>query len=220
MNNNIINKVVIATSNQGKIKEISKILNLDDFTFFKFISQSEFNVPECPEPYSTFVENALAKARHTSKYTNLPAIADDSGICIPAFGANSPSVHSARWAEFNSYGQDISNKDGRNNSYLQFKIKELYKHIGEQKISAYYYCSRVMLEHELDPTPIIANASLYGELQLVAQGNNGFGYDPHFYLPQFNKTAAQLTSEEKNTISHRKLALNKLMRELQERIKN
>lgn len=215
MNNLLNKKIVIATSNQGKIKEISKILNLDGF---EFISQGEFNMPECLEPYSTFIENSLAKARHTSKYTNLPAIADDSGICIPAFGNESPSVHSARWAELNNYGIDINNKDERNNSYLQFKIKELYKQNGEQKISAYYYCSIVMVEHEFDPTPIIASAKLYGELSLMPKGNNGFGYDPHFYLPQFNKTVAELTAEEKNRISHRKLALNKLMLELKDRL--
>ncbi|MFM2343716.1 MAG: hypothetical protein RLZZ210_324 [Pseudomonadota bacterium] len=208
-------KIVIATSNQGKIKELHKILNLEDTTF---ISQNEFNVPECPEPFSTFIENSLAKARHASKYTQLPAIADDSGICIPDF-AGKPSIHSARWADLNNYGQDILNKDERNNAYLCHKLRNLYQDLNyspQHKITAYYYCTIVMVKHEFDPTPIIASASLYGEIQLEAKGENGFGYDPHFYLAQFDKTVAQLSAEEKNQISHRKLAINKLMLELKE----
>ncbi len=215
-------KIVIASSNQHKIQEISQILDLNE-NEYEVISQTNFNVPECPEPFLTFIENSLAKARHTSKYTNLPAIADDSGICIPAL-SGMPAVHSARWAEFNDYAPEITDKDKRNNLYLCHKIEELYKqnlsieHINKPKITAYYYCTIVMVKNELDPAPIISTARLYGEIQLIPKGNNGFGYDPHFYLPQLNKTAAELTAQEKNQISHRRLAINKFLHEFKEMI--
>jgi XTP/dITP diphosphohydrolase len=192
-----MNKLVIASNNQGKIKEIQKLL---DPLGYQVFSQSAFNVPEVEEPHATFIENALVKARHASAITKLPALSDDSGICVEALNG-APGVYSARFA-----GDPKS--DERNNQKLLADLKN----IANRK--AYYYCVIVLVRYPDDPQPIIADGIWRGEILESPRGSGGFGYDPLFLDPQFNKTGAELTMEEKNRISHRGQALNALIAKL------
>jgi XTP/dITP diphosphohydrolase len=186
--------IVLASNNQGKIKEFNQILNALDL---QVRPQSEFGVSEADEPFFTFVENALAKARHAAAATGLPALADDSGICVNALGG-APGVHSARFA-----GEPKS--DARNSEYL---LKQLASHADK---SAYYYCVLVYVRSAQDPQPIIADGVLRGEIINEARGSNGFGYDPHFWIPSLQMTAAELSSEKKHQISHRGQAMRALL---------
>ncbi len=198
MEGNTINrKIVLASNNQGKLKEFYQILSP---LGIDLRAQSEFQVPEAEEPYPSFVENALTKARHASRLTGLPALADDSGICVNALHG-APGVYSARYA-----GEPKS--DLRNNQKL---IADL---AGSSDKSAYYYCVLVYVRSESDPQPIIADGVWPGELIAEARGENGFGYDPHFFLPTLNKTVAELTAGEKNLLSHRGQALRALVEKL------
>lgn len=190
-------KIVLASNNQGKLREMREILLPLDLDLH---SQAEFNVPDAPEPYFTFVENALTKARHAAKLTGLPAIADDSGICVNALGG-APGVFSARYA-----GEPKS--DERNNAHL---IATLSSH---QDRSAYYYCVLVYVRSESDPQPVIADGRWDGEIVATPRGAAGFGYDPHFYLPNLQCTVAELDAERKNQLSHRAQALQELMKKL------
>lgn len=167
---------------------------------FEVHPQGEFNVPEADEPHPTFVENALAKARHASRLTGLPALADDSGICVNALGG-APGVLSARYA-----GEPKS--DTRNNQQL---IADL---AAQDDKSAYYYCVLVLVRHADDPQPVIAEGRWNGEIAAEARGQGGFGYDPHFWLPAQGKTAAELSAGEKNRLSHRGQALRVLVEKL------
>jgi len=167
---------------------------------FTVHAQGEFNVPEAEEPHPTFIENALAKARHAARMTGLPALADDSGICANALGG-APGVLSARYA-----GEPKS--DERNNQKL---IAELAAHADK---SAFYYCVLVFMRHADDPQPIIAEGRWDGEIVAQARGQGGFGYDPYFLLPGLGKTAAELSAEEKNRLSHRGQALHLLVDKL------
>ena len=193
----MMQKLVLASNNAGKLKEFGALLAPLGFEVHK---QSDFNVPEAEEPHPTFVENALAKARHASKLTGLPALADDSGICANALGG-APGVLSARYA-----GEPKS--DARNNQRL---IEDLGVHADK---SAYYYCVLVFVRHADDPQPLIAEGRWDGEVVAEARGAGGFGYDPHFLLPALAKTAAELSAEEKNRVSHRGQALRELIRKL------
>jgi XTP/dITP diphosphohydrolase len=190
-------RLILASNNAGKLKEFSEILGPIGFTLHP---QGEFNVPEADEPFATFVENALEKARHASRLTGLPALADDSGVCVNAFGGK-PGVWSARFA-----GEPKS--DARNNEKV---IADLEAHADK---SAYYYCVLVYVRHADDPQPVIADGRWNGEITPVARGSNGFGYDPHFYIPALGKCAAELTSAEKNALSHRGQALRALVEKL------
>jgi len=190
-----LKKIVIASNNAGKLVEIEKLLMP---LGIKVVSQSSFAINEVDEPYVTFVENALAKARHACKQTGLPALADDSGICVNALNG-APGVFSARYA-----GEPKS--DARNNQKL---IESLQDQLDR---SAYYYCVIVLLRHENDPQPIIVENAWQGEIVLTPKGDGGFGYDPLFFLPELDKTAAELSIEEKNRISHRGKALSKLVK--------
>lgn len=190
-------KIVLASNNQGKLREMREILLPLDLDLH---SQAEFNVPDAPEPYFTFVENALTKARHAAKLTGLPAIADDSGICVNALGG-APGVFSARYA-----GEPKS--DERNNAHL---IATLSSH---QDRSASYYCVLVYVRSESDPQPVIADGRWDGEIVATPCGTAGFGYDPHFYLPNLQCTVAELDAERKNQLSHRAQALQELMKKL------
>lgn len=162
--------------------------------------QREFHVPEAEEPHPTFVENALAKARHASRLTGMPALADDSGVCVNALGG-APGVISARYA-----GEPKS--DARNNQKL---IDDLAAHADK---SAYYYCVLVFVRHADDPQPVIAEGRWNGEIIADARGEGGFGYDPHFWIPALSKTVAELSAEEKNRLSHRGQALRHLVEKL------
>ncbi|WP_239423586.1 non-canonical purine NTP pyrophosphatase [Snodgrassella communis] len=195
-----MNKIVLASNNQGKLAEFSRLfrsLNIE------IVPQSVFNITECPEPYVTFVENALAKARHASRHSGLPALADDSGICAKALHG-APGVHSARYA-----GTEPKS-DAANNAKLDAQLRQ------SSDKSVFYVCVLVLVRHPDDPQPLIAEANWAGLWQASAAGNNGFGYDPHFYLPEQQLTAAQMSQEEKNRISHRAQALHILIARLQQ----
>ncbi|HRB29217.1 MAG: RdgB/HAM1 family non-canonical purine NTP pyrophosphatase [Nitrosomonas sp.] len=187
-------KLVIASNNAGKIAEISTLLAP---LAIEVVSQSAFNVSEIAEPFVTFVENALAKARHASRCSGLPALGDDSGICVAALNG-APGVHSARYA-----GEPKS--DARNN----LKLIESLQNQTDRR--AFYYCVIVLVRHADDPQPIIVDGSWHGEVIAQPRGTGGFGYDPYFFLPELDKTAAELTAEQKNQISHRGTALGKLV---------
>jgi XTP/dITP diphosphohydrolase len=194
-------KIVIASNNVGKLREFAILLA--PFAF-EAIAQSALGISEADEPHATFIENALAKARHASRAAGLPALADDSGICVPVLGG-APGVWSARYAT-NGAGEPKS--DTRNNEKL---IREL-AHKEDRR--AFYYCSLVLVMHADDPHPLIADGECWGEIVDSPVGSGGFGYDPYFYLPAFGKTAAELTNEEKNRISHRGLAMQALAAKL------
>ena len=186
--------VVLASNNAGKLAEFSSLLTPLGLALRK---QSELGISEAEEPHATFVENALAKARHVAQLSGLPALADDSGVCVPTLGG-APGVLSARFA-----GEPKS--DARNNQKL---IQDLSAH--EDK-SAYYYCVLVYLRHAQDPQPVIAEGRWDGEIIATPRGENGFGYDPHFWIASLNKTAAELSADEKNQLSHRGQALRALI---------
>ncbi|MBB3212167.1 XTP/dITP diphosphohydrolase [Herbaspirillum sp. Sphag1AN] len=190
-------KIVLASNNAGKLREFASLLS----TIGREVhAQGEFNVPEADEPFATFVENALTKARHASRLTGLPALADDSGVCVNALGG-APGVWSARYA-----GEPKS--DAANNAKL---IADLAPHADK---SAYYYCVLVYVRHADDPQPVIADGVWQGEIIGEARGQGGFGYDPYFLLPALGKTAAELSPEEKNACSHRGQALRALVEKL------
>lgn len=189
--------LVLASNNAGKLAEFAQLLAPLGFAIK---SQREMNIPEAEEPFGSFVENALAKARHASQLSGLPALADDSGICVPALGG-APGVQSARYA-----GEPRS--DAANNAKL---IRETAAHSDK---SAYYYCVLVMVRHAADPQPIIADGVWHGHIIDQPSGQGGFGYDPYFFLPSLGKTAAELPPEEKNQLSHRGQALRALINKL------
>ncbi|PQO94862.1 non-canonical purine NTP pyrophosphatase, RdgB/HAM1 family [Massilia phosphatilytica] len=190
-------RLILASNNAGKLKEFAQLLGPIGFELHP---QGEFNVPEAEEPFGTFVENALQKARHAARLTGLPALADDSGVCVNAFGG-APGVLSARFA-----GEPKS--DARNNAKL---IADLAAHADK---SAYYYCVLVYVRHADDPQPVIADGVWRGQIIDTPRGSNGFGYDPYFLLPDFGRTAAELAPEEKNAVSHRGQALRALVDKL------
>ena len=190
-------KIVLASNNQGKLKEFFQILKPLDI---ELVAQSEFNVPDAEEPYPSFVENALTKARHASRLTGLPALADDSGICVNALGG-APGVLSARYA-------GAPKSDLRNNQKL---IADLAQTTDK---SAYYYCVLVYVRSENDPQPVIADGIWAGEIVDVPRGDHGFGYDPHFWIASLEKTVAELSAEQKNQLSHRGQALKVLVEKL------
>ena len=192
-------KLVLASSNPGKLREFEALLAP---LGLEVVPQASLGVSDAEEPHGTFVENALAKARHASRSTRLPALADDSGICARALDGE-PGVHSARFA-----GEPRS--DARNNEKL---IKLLSD---KDSRRAHYYCVVVFLRHAEDPEPVIAEGIWAGEIVAEPRGANGFGYDPHFFLRDFGKTAAELAPEQKNLVSHRGKALRRLLAKLKE----
>lgn len=190
-------KVVLASNNSGKLKEFSSILSS---VGIQMVPQGELGVSEADEPYATFVENALAKARHASQHTGLPALADDSGLCVDCLDG-APGVYSARYASLS--GGEKS--DAANNEHLM-KLLE-----GQTNRSASYVAVLVYVRNAQDPRPIIAEGVWRGQINHEPAGENGFGYDPYFFLPDLGMTAAQLPPTEKNRHSHRARALRKLL---------
>ena len=190
-------RLILASNNAGKLKEFAQLL---EPIGFELHPQGEFDVPEAEEPFGTFVENALAKARHASRLTGLPALADDSGVCVNALGG-APGVYSARFA-----GEPKS--DARNNEKL---VADLAGHADK---SAYYYCVLVYVRHADDPQPVIADGQWHGRIIDTPRGTNGFGYDPHFLIPALGKTTAELEPSVKNAHSHRGQALRALVEKL------
>ena len=194
----MMQKLVIASGNAGKLREIQHLL---DPLGIAAVPQSEFAVPEAEEPHVTFIENALAKARHASRLTGLPALADDSGICVDALDG-APGVFSARYA-----GEPKS--DLRNNDKLLQALQ------GIEDRHAHYYCVMVLVRHADDPQPLIAEGVWQGEILATPRGNGGFGYDPIFLDSKTEKTGAELPMDIKNRISHRGQALAKLRHQLE-----
>ena len=193
-------KLVLASNNAGKVREFAALLAPLQF---EVIPQGALGIPSAEEPHQTFVENALAKARHASTVSGLPALADDSGICAHALNG-APGVLSARYA-----GEPAN--DAANNQKL---IKNLQEKANR---GAHYVCALVFVNGASDPEPLIVQTRWYGKFIDEAKGANGFGYDPHFFLPELGLTAAELSSEQKNAISHRGQALRELINQLQSR---
>ena len=194
-------KLVLASANPGKLRELAAIL--DDLGY-ELHPQSEFGVGEVAETGTTFVENAIIKARHAAQHTGLPALADDSGIEVDALDG-APGVYSARFS-----GENAS--DAANNALLVEKMRE----VPAADRSARYRAVIVLLRHAADPSPLICEGSWEGMIQLTPAGEGGFGYDPYFFLPELGCTSAQLSAAEKNRISHRGQALAVLKSRLQE----
>lgn len=187
-------KLIIASGNAGKLREIAQLLSQ---LAIEVLPQSDFNVPEAEEPYFTFIENALAKARHASLHSGLPALADDSGICVDAL-QGAPGVYSARFA-----GDPKS--DARNNA----KLLEVMQGLSNR--AAHYYCVMVLVRSPEDPQPLIAQGSWQGRILEAPRGDGGFGYDPLFLDDKTGKTGAELPLEIKNRISHRGHAMRDML---------
>ena len=190
-----MDKIVLASNNVGKAREITEILSVYGISVEP---QSNFGVPEVPETGLTFVENALIKARNASHHTGLPALADDSGIEIDAL-KGAPGIYSARFA-----GENASDEDN-----LQKALAKL-QGVPDGQRSARFQCVMVLMKHENDPTPLIFQGSWEGSILSEPHGNNGFGYDPIFYVPEHDCSSAQLSAEQKNSLSHRGKALKLL----------
>ncbi|WP_370262198.1 RdgB/HAM1 family non-canonical purine NTP pyrophosphatase [Limnobacter sp.] len=195
---------VLASGNQGKLREFQDLFAPWGV---QWVAQAELGVPDAEEPFHTFVENALTKARHASRLSGRPALADDSGLCVPAL-QGAPGVLSARYATL--FGQQKN--DANNNACL---IKNL---AGIADRRAYFVCAMVWVAHADDPTPCIAQKMWWGEVIDQPQGEHGFGYDPHFWLPEHQCTAAQMPKALKNQHSHRAQATAALLQELQQRL--
>jgi len=194
-------RLVLASHNPGKIREIAALLAA---LSIEVLPQAQLGIAEADEPHETFLENALAKARHASRAAGLPALADDSGLCVPALGGE-PGVHSAYYAGREGGREQ---RDARNNEKLLRELKD--------NRAAYYACIMVLVRTASDPLPLVAEGLWHGEIAHAPRGANGFGYDPLFYLPHVGKTAAELDPAEKNRISHRGQALARLAELLRE----
>ncbi len=192
-------KAVLASGNQGKLKELAAMLGTLDMAL---VAQSELGISSPPETGLTFVENALIKARYAAQQSGLPALADDSGLAVEALGG-APGIYSARYA-----GEGASDADN-----IQALLAAMAAVPDDQRHAA-FHCVLVFLTHAEDPTPLIAHGTWRGRILNAAHGSGGFGYDPVFWVPSHQCTAAELTKEEKNRISHRGQALALLMRQL------
>ena len=189
-------KIILATGNQGKVRELNAMLK----SHYSIVSQKDLQVEEVPETGSSFIENALIKARNASFQTKLPALADDSGLEVEALGGD-PGIYSARYA-----GEKATDEDN-----ISKLISNMEQH---QNRSARFCCAMVFVENAEDTKPIIIEKYWNGEILREAIGNNGFGYDSIFYLPDLQCSSAQLEPEKKNLLSHRGQALNELLRHL------
>ncbi len=190
-------KLVLASSNSGKLREFAELLAPLNF---QLVPQADFAVPEADEPHATFIENALAKARHAARLTGLPALADDSGLVVPALGG-APGVHAARYA-----GEPKD--DQRNNQKLVAALENIVDR------RAHYVAVLALVRHVDDPQPLIGEGEWHGEIIATPRGKGGFGYDPHFFIPDLQRTAAELPADEKNRRSHRGQALLQLIAKL------
>jgi len=191
-------KLVIASNNPGKLREFQAMLAP---LGIEVLTQDQLGISEAEEPHCTFIENALAKARHVSKESGLPALADDSGICVAALGG-APGVYSARYAGDNPKSDTLNNE----------KLLKAMQGVADRR--AHYYCVLVLVHQFDDPQPLIAEGEWHGEIAQAERGEGGFGYDPLFWLPQFGKMSAELKPEEKAHISHRAKALKILLQRI------
>lgn len=188
-------RVVVASGNPGKLRELQALL---DPLGIHAVPQASLGIADAEEPHETFLDNALAKARHASRASGLPALADDSGLCVDALDG-APGVHSAYFAGTAGSREE---RDARNN-------RRLLEKLGSDR-RAHYVCCLVLVRRADDPSPLVAEGRWDGEIARAPRGTNGFGYDPYFYLPELGKTAAELEPEHKNRISHRGQALARL----------
>jgi XTP/dITP diphosphohydrolase len=192
-------RLVLASGNPGKLREIAELLAPLDI---EVIPQARLGIGEAEEPHDTFVENALAKARHASRASGLPALADDSGLCVDALGG-APGVHSAYYAGREGGREE---RDARNNA-------KLLASLGAER-KAHYRCVMVLVRSADDPEPLVAEGTWHGEIARAPRGTNGFGYDPLFLLPEHGLTSAELPPGEKNRLSHRGRAAARLLEAL------
>ncbi len=192
--------IILATSNQGKLREFQECCPSRESgnPGFEFIAQSSLGIPDAEETESTFLENALLKARHAARESGLPAVADDSGLCVPALGG-APGVYSARYAGTGVSADNIA------------KLLEAMKPLGGDDRRAYFCCTLVFILSHDDPNPLVFQGQWEGMILTAARGEGGFGYDPVFYLPELQKTAAELPLDLKNKISHRGQALKQFL---------
>jgi XTP/dITP diphosphohydrolase len=201
----MFNRIVLASGNAGKLKELQALflpLNC------QLIPQKDLDISDPDEPYFSFIENALHKARHASANSGLPALSDDSGICVNALGGQ-PGVLSARFSGLDAASLlSKAEIDAANNAKLLDVLR------GHKDRSAFYYCVLVLVRSANDPAPLIADGYWQGTVSLEAAGHGGFGYDPYFYLPALGQSAAQLSSDEKNRVSHRAIASRVLLEKL------
>ncbi|MGD9425864.1 XTP/dITP diphosphatase [Pantoea sp. NSTU24] len=189
-------KVVLATGNPGKVRELAELLSAFGLDI---VAQSDLGVESAEETGLTFIENAIIKARHAAQITGLPAIADDSGLAVDALGG-APGIYSARYA-----GEDASDQQNLE------KLLQALEHVPDGQRQAQFHCVLVYLRHAEDPTPLVFHGSWEGEITHSASGNGGFGYDPIFSVPALGKTAAELSKAEKGAVSHRGKALTLLL---------
>lgn len=201
----MFSELVLASNNQGKLVEFERLLAPLSIAVRP---QAQFAVPECDEPFHTFVENALHKARHTARHTGLPALADDSGVCVPALNG-APGVFSARYASlFTPLLHPDLDKDTQNNLQLREHLRDMSDR------RAYYYCVLVLVRSADDPQPMICDGQWWGQMMDEPRGDGGFGYDPYFFIPEWNVTAAQMDKVQKNALSHRGQAVQALIEKL------
>lgn len=205
LNSDTTAKWVLASNNKGKLNEFKRLfeaanLNID------IVPQGQLNIEDAVEDGLSFIENAIIKARHASRISGLPAIADDSGLCVPALG-NAPGIYSARYA--GEHGNDANN-----NAKLMADLQPIREQNQNTPIKGYFVCVLALVRHADDPLPIIAQGLWQGEILPQPQGENGFGYDPLFWVPELQLTAAAMNPEQKNKISHRGLAINSLLQQL------
>ena len=186
-------KLLIASSNAGKLKEISQIL-----APIEIVTQASLGIKSVDETGLSFAENALLKARHASQQSNLPTLADDSGLVVP-FLQGSPGIYSSRYA-----GNNASDEDNIS------KLLDALDGKHEQQREAFFYCVLVLMRYASDPMPLICSGAIKGMISTSRQGSGGFGYDPIFYIPALQCSMAELSSTQKNNISHRGIALQKL----------
>jgi XTP/dITP diphosphohydrolase len=191
-----VKRLLLASNNPGKLREMAALLRSLDF---EVIPQGALGIAEAEEPYDTFLENALAKARHASRECGLPALADDSGLCVDALGG-APGVHSAYFAGREGSREE---RDARNNAKLLASLA------GER--AAHYRCVMVLVKCADDPKPLVAEGAWHGSIARVPRGANGFGYDPLFLVEARGLTAAELSDDEKNRLSHRAQAAARLV---------
>ena len=196
-----LSRLVLASNNPGKLGEFAALFAPFDI---EVLPQSAFAIPEAEEPHHTFIENALAKARHAAQLSGLPALSDDSGLCVPALGGE-PGVHSAYYAGTEG---DRAKRDARNNAKLLAALA------GQADRRAHYYCVLVLARSARDPQPIIAEGEWHGEILPAPRGAGGFGYDPLFLVPTAGCSSAELPAEQKNALSHRALAFRRLAERL------
>lgn len=205
VNNETGKRWVLASNNKGKLGEFQRLFS-DAQLGVEIIPQGQLDIEDAVEDGLSFVENAIIKARHASRLSGLPAIADDSGLCVPALG-NAPGIYSARYA--GEHGNDANN-----NAKLLADLQDFRTNNPDEPIAGQFVCVLAMVRHADDPLPIIAQGLWQGEILEAPRGDHGFGYDPLFWLPELNSSAAELDSAEKNQVSHRAQAIAKLLPQL------